>query len=69
MAASSPCGPAGQAWPGPGPGSARAGPGSARAGLGSGWLFGFRLDFGWLSGFRLRLDFALILVWLDLDLA
>ena len=33
-------------------------------------LAGFRLAFGWiLGGFRLRLDFGLILAWLDLDLA
>ena len=61
---------AGQAWPGLGLGSAWAG----WPRLGSGWLFlgfefDFRLAFGWISlGFWLRLDFGLILVWLDLDL-
>ena len=53
----------------------------SRLGLGwpgSAWVWlallriwaGFRLAFGWISvGFRLRLDFGLILAWLDLDLA
>ena len=32
--------------------------------------FGFRLDLAWISaGFWLRLDFRLILLWFDLDLA
>ena len=52
-----------------------AGAGSAWAGSAWVWLallriwVCFRLAFGWISiGFRLRLDFGLILVWLDLDL-
>ena len=50
--------------------------GSAWAGLAWVWLallricLDFFLDFGWISaGLWLRLDFGLILVWLDLDLA
>ena len=58
--------------------ASKAQPASSIAGwLGLGWLglglascsLGFRLEFGWISAVVwLRLDFGLILVWLDLDL-